>query len=122
MGQFRAFLTFGQTIFGEHMSTVAVDDWTNIFQLKEGRPDNHLRLLFFPCKEDYWNDDKDDTKKNTWTLPPNTVYPRLEKPFDFQDTAWNNRRPLFLANLDDEQYIKVFRKLRRSRDLYCPTW
>lgn len=109
-------------IFGDQASTISVEDWQMIFELNPGRPDTHLRLLFFPEKADYWNNDKGEPKRNTWPLDPNNEFPKLKPPYDFKNKTYQHRRPFFLVRLTDTQYVKVFSNLRQHRALYCPTW
>jgi hypothetical protein len=111
-------------VLGGSQNLLNKDDFLKIFALPVGRPDYHLRLLFFPNVSDYW--DKQVERKAPFPLPAeyrsNKALPRLSKPVHVGGSNFENRRPEFMEMLEEDKYIDIFHALRDNRDLECPSW
>lgn len=111
-------------ILGGSENLLHKNDFMKIFSLPAGRPDFHLRLLFFPNTSDYW--DGKTAHKRPFALPveyrSNKALPKLSKPVHVGGANFEHRRPDFMDMLDEKQYVRIFHALRDNRDLECPSW
>lgn len=80
--------------------------------------DDDLRMLFFPTVDDYESGHLKPAIEKQWFSKYSL--PRLRG----QDTLMKaeTRRPLFLSELSDNDYVDVWRSIAANKNLKCPTW
>ncbi|BCS27014.1 uncharacterized protein APUU_70170S [Aspergillus puulaauensis] len=124
IAEFKKYFHFMSKILGGSENLLHKNDFMKIFSLPAGRPDFHLRLLFFPNTSDYW--DGKTPHKRPFALPveyrSNKALPKLSKPVHVGGANFEHRRPDFMDMLDEKQYVRIFHALRDNRDLECPSW
>ncbi|KAL2801569.1 hypothetical protein BJX63DRAFT_438697 [Aspergillus granulosus] len=127
--EFNCYFEWVDEVLGNKQNVILKEDYTLLFEVPTEKREYYLRLLFFPQRNDYWQNNKQISNLKVKWRPDSqfkvtTKFPALSKAVHVGGHEFRNRRPHFLADLDDEEYIGVFERLRalKGPKAIAPSW
>jgi hypothetical protein len=129
------FNSFFKDVFGSvaHLPSPKCID--AILQIPLPRQAQMARKLFFPTIDDFdlsgdkrrgnlLGMDADRVRNVLEGVSDNAGWPILTTPHEIDDTEYSHRRPNFLSQLTDSQYVEVFNTLTREpvMNMVFPSW